>query len=612
MRKGAFSSHNCERVGQRAHGPGFPHPTPLFPFRDCEAACECRRAIYVGPTAPQPLYCTSASSKKTKPPKNEAAAGAESRCRSSCRLLPALPGMAPTSDAKSASGHLYWSRAPTKPEGSVPPRRLDAVAATGDAAAIPDPAPAAAAPWCPLFKWGQRGATVYLTIFVPCLKGDDDVQLDIAAGTLTFTARRVAELAGGVRAERSYRLHLQLFDEVDPARCAHHLRHDHVRVELAKRRARPWRFLQAAGVSKHPNERPDFDHCDDDSGSSDDAAPARPVSRGTPAARPRAQPVLGRMGWLLEPAEALLLGAVALYALACPYTKVEESFNLQATHDLLFHRADLQAYDHHAFPGVVPRTFAGALCLAAAAAPVVLPLHALGLPKWYAQLAVRLVLGLASACATLAVRRAARARFGRATADAHLLLCLCQFHPLFYASRTLPNTFGTLVAAVATEAWLRHSHRRALAALTVGIVVFRADLLLLLGPYAVLVAATRRLPLPTVVATGLTAAAAALLATAPVDSVLWRRPLWPEAQVLLANTVGNMSAGYGSAPWHWYFSSALPRALTLAYPLALLAPAVAPHPAAEFALLPLAAVSLYSLLPHKELRFVLYAVPPLN
>ena len=92
----------------------------------------------------------------------------------------------------------------------------------------------------------------------------------------------------------------------------------------------------------------------------------------------------------------LLLVVVAHVALA-PFTKVEESFGLQATHDLLFHGADVRAYDHLEFPGVVPRSFAGAvavqpagarqapelrlitgpLVLAAATAPAVLLLRAL-------------------------------------------------------------------------------------------------------------------------------------------------------------------------------------------------------------------------------------------
>lgn len=478
--------------------------------------------------------------------------------------------------------------------------------------------PAPPAPWCPLFKWGQRGRTVYLTIFVPCLKGDDDFTLNLTDTTLTFTAHRKARFAGGMEAERSYLLSLLLHAPVEPARCAHFVRHDHVRVELAKRELCHWRTLQAAGVPRNPNERPDFDHYDGDSDSSaeEQRSPARPA-RMTPAPTPsavhqHASRHTAGTSWLPEPSEAVLPLLVLMYAVACPYTKVEESFNMQAVHDMLYLGTELERYDHLEFPGVVPRTFAGALALAAAAAPVALPLGAAGvLLKAHAQLLVRAVLGLASASASLALHRAVRARFGHTSGRAFLLLSAVQFHPLFYGSRTLPNTYGAIAAALATAAWLRSDEQRAVAILTAATVIFRADLLLLLAPLALLALLRRRIGLLALVRTGAAIGVLALAITVPLDSLLWRRPLWPEGEVFFANTVGNMSANYGASPWHWYFTSALPRALALGYPLAIGAITLAPT-AREFVLVPLAAIALYSLLPHKELRFVLYAVPPLN
>ena len=60
-----------------------------------------------------------------------------------------------------------------------------------------------------------------------------------------------------------------------------------------------------------------------------------------------------------------------------PLTKVEESFNIQAIHDILTYGiptkdVDLrlaEEYDHVTFPGSVPRTFIGALVLAGLSKP---------------------------------------------------------------------------------------------------------------------------------------------------------------------------------------------------------------------------------------------------
>ena len=39
--------------------------------------------------------------------------------------------------------------------------------------------------------------------------------------------------------------------------------------------------------------------------------------------------------------ELLLVLQCVLYVVLCPYTKVEESFNLQAVHDILYHGTNL-------------------------------------------------------------------------------------------------------------------------------------------------------------------------------------------------------------------------------------------------------------------------------
>lgn len=84
------------------------------------------------------------------------------------------------------------------------------------------------------------------------------------------------------------------------------------------------------------------------------------------------------------------------------------------------------------------------------------------------------------------------------------------------------------------------------------------------------------------------------------------------------NTVMNKSSEWGVSPWYWYFANAIPKSVTIAYPLAFFAIVYKPKisfidwgvvelisPAILF-------VGLYSLLPHKELRFIFPALTVFN
>ena len=315
--------------------------------------------------------------------------------------------------------------------------------------------------------------------------------------------------------------------------------------------------------------------------------------------------------------DALVFGTCATHVFLTPYAKVEESFNLQATHDVLYHGWDLASYDHHAFPGVVPRTFLGAFALALASRPFSFVLALLGLgeasahgTRLHAQVASRLALA-ALVCASLArFRRVLRDAHGRDVATCFALVTATQFHLPFYASRTLPNTFALVLTTLALADWIadagERADRRAVFLLVLAAAVFRCDVALLLAPVGLHLLATRanarpaggpRLgpPMPPRVrrvdhrrrrvrdvATprGGRDRIPKLRRSLGSDPRIrgggvggfWPGPagvLWPELRVAWFNSVENKSHLWGTSPWHWYLTSALPRALLLAYPLAL-------------------------------------------
>ena len=328
----------------------------------------------------------------------------------------------------------------------------------------------------------------------------------------------------------------------------------------------------------------------------------------------------------------LLPGFVLAHLFAAPYSKVEESFNLQATHDIINYGLPwsnttaviADKFDHATFPGSVPRTFTGALVLAGAATPFT---SFLSSPEQL-QMLVRAVLGLANATALLSLRSAVDTAYGKIAGRWFVLFQASQFHVMFYASRTLPNMFAftattvalrslVLAKAVASKSARSHKRRRlALYLLTVAGVVFRSEIAILLAMETLVLLVQQRTSLTKeIIPAGIAGAAVGLLVTVTVDSFFWQTfPIWPEWTGFYYNTILGKSADWGTSPPTWYFINALPRlmlnpmTLLVCIPLALSVKAT--QKTSQDILTPhLAFLALYSLLPHKEWRFIVYSIP---
>ncbi|KAK3144087.1 hypothetical protein QOZ80_4AG0308640 [Eleusine coracana subsp. coracana] len=317
-------------------------------------------------------------------------------------------------------------------------------------------------------------------------------------------------------------------------------------------------------------------------------------------------------GWLAGWGWDLLLGSiVAFYAVMAPYTKVEESFNVQAMHDILYHTYHIEKYDHLEFPGVVPRTFIGAFFVSIFSSPAVFMMRLLHVPKFYSLLTVRILLGCISLISLRFLRIQVRKKFGNQAETFFVLLTAIQFHLPFYSSRPLPNIFALALVNLAYSFWFKGSYLCTLQALIVAAVIFRCDMILLLGTIGLVLLVSRSVSLLEAVKYGVSSALICIGFTVLVDSVMWGRVLWPEFEVLWFNSVLNRSSEWGTHSIHWYFTSALPRSMLVAYPLCMVGTfldrRIVPYTLPVFLF-----VVLYSKLPHKELRFIIGSIPMFN
>ncbi|KAJ7198418.1 glycosyltransferase family 22 protein [Mycena rebaudengoi] len=327
--------------------------------------------------------------------------------------------------------------------------------------------------------------------------------------------------------------------------------------------------------------------------------------------------------------DGLILLTGWAHVLLAPYTKVEESFNLHAVHDVLMYGVSpsaLQNYDHFVFPGAVPRTFVGSVLLAWISTPVIYLANYLGLvpSKFELQVVVRLVLTTINALGLCLIRYAISRRFGRPTGLYYTLLTCSQFHVPFWMGRTLPNMFALLPVNLSTFLLidrdpnvLRPSQRSvsaSIALLAFAAVVFRAELAALAAALAVQSLFMKHISFWRICTVGAISTLASIALTVSIDSYFWGQPyLWPEWQSIYFNVVEGKSAEWGTSPAHAYFTSHLPKLLLSALPLSFFAAfSSAPRRLLPLVFPGLVLVGAMSAIGHKEWRFVVYVVPMWN
>ncbi|KAF2035925.1 hypothetical protein EK21DRAFT_96519 [Setomelanomma holmii] len=322
------------------------------------------------------------------------------------------------------------------------------------------------------------------------------------------------------------------------------------------------------------------------------------------------------------PFYALIPAVTLLHLFVSPYTKVEESFNIQAIHDILVHGVPTNNvdqfltanYDHISFPGSVPRTFAGALVLSGLSRPYLLLVN----NGEQMQLLAALI----------AFGRSVQRAFGTSAGIWFALFQASQFHIMYYASRTLPNMFALIFSNLALRSLLNgvtlpwngaKSYRLSLYLLTTAGIVFRSELAILVGTITIYLFVTRRITITgVIIPAGLGGVIIGLFCTVPLDSFFWQSfPLWPEWTAFYYNTIQGHSADWGVSPWHYYYANALPRLLlnpatyALCIPVALLNASTRKQ-SLDLLVPLLSFVGVYSFLPHKEWRFIIYIIPGLT
>ncbi|CAI7438818.1 CRE_collapsed_G0048320.mRNA.1.CDS.1 [Saccharomyces cerevisiae] len=263
--------------------------------------------------------------------------------------------------------------------------------------------------------------------------------------------------------------------------------------------------------------------------------------------------------------DTVLLTVISFHLIQAPFTKVEESFNIQAIHDILTYSVfDISQYDHLKFPGVVPRTFVGAVIIAMLSRPYLYLSSLIQTSRptsMDVQLVVRGIVGLTNGLSFIYLKNCLQDMFDEITKKKKeenedkdiyiydsvgtwfLLFLIGSFHLMFYSTRTLPNFVMTLPLTNVALGWVllgRYNAAIFLSALVA--IVFRLEVSALSAGIALFSVIFKKISLFDAIKFGIFGLGLGSAISITVDSYFWQEWCLPEVDGFLFNVV----AGYAS------------------------------------------------------------------
>ncbi|KAH3900732.1 related to Dol-P-Man:Man(7)GlcNAc(2)-PP-Dol alpha-1,6-mannosyltransferase [Saccharomycodes ludwigii] len=322
--------------------------------------------------------------------------------------------------------------------------------------------------------------------------------------------------------------------------------------------------------------------------------------------------------------DSLLIVVITLHLIVVPYTKVEESFNLQAIHDILNYGIfDISKYDHLKFPGVVPRTFVSALIISVLSKPFTYFNNSQ--TQLDSQIIARAMVGLLNGLSLIYLKYQAqkkdkielnkivKTKVNSSIGNWFNVFTLTQFHLMFYSTRTLPNFMLSLPLSNIALAWcVNGKFAQSILLLCFSGIIFRMELGVFAVSLTIVLLLAKEISVKRVIRLVIIGVGLGLGVTMTIDSYFWQRWTVPELESFVFNVVGGKSKNWGTSPFLTYFTGYL--LMIFLPPTVLMLNWAGLKNCINYNLKYVWACSflhiiLMSFQPHKEWRFIVYSIP---